>query len=201
MRAIAIVALCAAAFVGAGAVALAQPPAPTPEQIDEARRWFETGRERYQAGQWREALDSFQRAYDLTRSPEILFNIGQCADRLRLDREAVTAFELYLERLPQAPDRASVEARIRVLRAEIARAEELQRQRDEDARQAALRQNGPVAGPRRVDDEPGVLGQWWFWTIAVVVVGGGIAATLVLTHDPEPIPGSDGSVITTLVAP
>src|SRR5690349_17902755 len=98
----------------ASAPARAQPPPehPTPEQLAEARRWFETGRERYEQGEWRAALEGFRHAYQLTGSPEILFNIGQCADRLRLDREALQAFQHYLDAVPGAPDRPNVEARI-----------------------------------------------------------------------------------------
>jgi tetratricopeptide (TPR) repeat protein len=199
------VAIAAAVAVTlSGSVAEAQPPPraqPTPAQLTEARRWFETGRERYEQGEWRSALESFRRAYDLTGSPEVLFNIGQCADRLRMDRDALAAFELYLERLPDAPDRPNVESRIQVLRAEIARHDEVTRQRDAArAERARLERERRLRGgsPGTDEGDGTLLGQWWFWTVIVVAIAGGVTAGVLLSQENEPIPGSDGGVITTL---
>jgi hypothetical protein len=45
----------------------------------------------------------------------MLYNVGQSADRLRMDREALEAFRLYLARLPNAKNRREVENRVRAL--------------------------------------------------------------------------------------
>jgi len=71
----------------------------------------------YADARYAEALTSFQRAHDITEHPDILYNIGQCADRLRLDETAIRAFEQYLaEAEVDADTRRRVQARLAVLR-------------------------------------------------------------------------------------
>jgi tetratricopeptide (TPR) repeat protein len=83
---------------------------------DLARAHFNTGSVAFGAGRYSEALVEFQKAYELSQRPKLLYNIGVASDRLRRDREALAAFEQYLQRVPEAPERAEVEARIAVLR-------------------------------------------------------------------------------------
>jgi len=82
----------------------------------EARALFEAGRVAFDEGRFENALEYFQRSYELSRRPQLLYNIGSAADRLRRDREALEAFEAFLEAVPSSPNRAHVEGRIRVLR-------------------------------------------------------------------------------------
>jgi hypothetical protein len=49
----------------------------------------------------------------MSRRPILMFNIGVTAERLRRNREALEAFETYLELTPDAPNRREVEGRIR----------------------------------------------------------------------------------------
>src|SRR3954452_7742943 len=58
---------------------------------DHARKFFEAGRAAYDVGNYTEALNHFQQAYELSERPQLLYNIGQCADRLRLDETALAA--------------------------------------------------------------------------------------------------------------
>lgn len=82
----------------------------------EARGLFEAGRAAYTRGSYEAALDHFERAYELSGRPMMLFNIGQAADRARHDARAIEAFEAYLEQQPDAPNRAMVENRLEVIR-------------------------------------------------------------------------------------
>lgn len=112
-----------AALVVAGA-AHAQPGGdPRDEELAdvEARALFNAGVAAYDAGRYEDALESFERAYQRSERPVLLYNIGQCYDRLRRDEEAVQAFERYLEAVPGAENRPQVEARLRALREAIAR--------------------------------------------------------------------------------
>lgn len=83
---------------------------------DEARALFTAGHTAFEDGRFADALPDFQRAYDLSHRPELLYNIGQCHEHLRHDSEAVAAFESYLAAVPDAPNRRVLEARIAVLR-------------------------------------------------------------------------------------
>lgn len=74
------------------------------------------GRVAFEAGRYRDALDHFQRAYEQTGAPIVLYNIGQAADRLRLDATTLRAFSLYLQRYPDAPNRDEVRHRMNALR-------------------------------------------------------------------------------------
>lgn len=95
-------------------------------QVDdetEARSLFEAGAEAFSNGRFERALEYFERSYELSGRPGLLFNIGTVADRLRLDARALTAFEAYLEVEPDAPNAVAVRARIDALRRAIAERE------------------------------------------------------------------------------
>lgn len=98
-------------------------PAGAQEGVDEARGAFEAGQAAYRAGRFPEALQYFERAYELTEEPDLLYNIATVHDRLRHDREALDAYRAYLEARPAAEDRANIEARVEVLEAAVATAE------------------------------------------------------------------------------
>lgn len=85
---------------------------------DEAHGLYQAGAAAFEEGRFDEALAYFQRAYDLSARPELLFNIGQAADRARRDDVAIAAFRSYLEARPDDPHRAQIEGRIRVLERE-----------------------------------------------------------------------------------
>lgn len=87
---------------------------------DAARAAFERGVAAYEAGAFEDALAAFQESYALVHDPQILFNVGTVADRLRRDSVALEAYEGYLAGIPGAPDRANVEARIAAIRASLA---------------------------------------------------------------------------------
>jgi tetratricopeptide (TPR) repeat protein len=52
---------------------------------------------------------------------------------------------------------------------------------------------GEIARSER-DDQGSVVERWWFWAAVGVAVGGGITATLLLSDEEEPSPGSLGTV-------
>jgi hypothetical protein len=92
-----------------------------PEADRKARELFERGRAAFSEGQYRDAWENFREAYLLSKRPELLYNVGQSADRMRMDRDALSAFKLYLEKLPNAPNRREVESRIAYLEDRLAR--------------------------------------------------------------------------------
>lgn len=87
-------------------------------QDDEARATAlrEAGRAALRAGQIEEAFASFREAAALTRDATVWLEVGDAADRLRVDDVALSAYERYLELRADAPDRAEIEGRVRVLR-------------------------------------------------------------------------------------
>jgi tetratricopeptide (TPR) repeat protein len=117
---------------------LVTPPvaaAPTAEETtaetvtETAKKSFVTGSEHYAAGRYAEAAAEFQKAYDLTRSPEILYNIGRCHEELKDDKQAIADYETYLSLAPAAPDAEDVRKR-------IVACKEMQKQREAEEQQA-----------------------------------------------------------------
>lgn len=108
--------LALALVLGTAAVAQAQDATD-----EEARANFEAGRIAFADARFADALPYFERAYELSHRPELLYNIGICQDRLGHDAEALEAFEGYLEAIPDADNRSEVEQRIRTARERVTR--------------------------------------------------------------------------------
>lgn len=146
-----------------------------------AREAFDAGRAALDAGRPEDALMSFREAYRLSGRPELLYNIGLVEDRLRHDRPARDAFRGYLDAVPDAANRASVEDRLRVLEDEIARDDQLAAVL---AQQSGSRDHG--------DDllESPVL--WVIVGLVVVGAGVGIGLGVGLSQDPGTAPAAPG---------
>jgi len=159
------------------------------EDEADARRMFEAGREAYGAGAFEAAFELFERAYALSPRPQLLYNIGQSADRMRDDEAALTYFERYLEAVPEGPHAAAVRARVLTLREVLARERELG-----EAIAAS-------ASPSPEEDVP-LRRKWWLWVTVVSVVGVAALATGLFLRDDDPdatvAPSDFGGVIRAL---
>jgi hypothetical protein len=110
------VALFAVMAAGAPTLVHAQ-PAPSAEDVEEAKARFAAGNAAFSKGQYREAVSEFQGGYMLTRSPGFLLNIGVCYRKLGETKQALENFKDYLKAEPQSPRRAEVEKQISELEA------------------------------------------------------------------------------------
>jgi tetratricopeptide (TPR) repeat protein len=86
----------------------------------EAAALFEAGKQAYWAGRYADALEYFERAEKLSKRPELLYDIGAAADRLRDDERALSALEAFLEADPSSPLAGHVRSRVEVLRRVVA---------------------------------------------------------------------------------
>src|SRR4051812_40533662 len=92
--------------------ALAQAPS---ELAQRALGHYQRGMSEYRSGHYDEAIEAFNRAYQVDPAPILVFNIAQ-AHWKKGDRElALEAYRRYLTLDPGAANRAQVEARIREL--------------------------------------------------------------------------------------
>jgi hypothetical protein len=120
--------LALAALPGGDAAAQAPEEGPRPERavepeeserIELAREHFHKGLELTEAGRLEEALAEFQKAYDLSPSYRILYNIGQVSRHIGDAARSLRAFERYLAdgagEIEEAR-RAEVEGEIAALR-------------------------------------------------------------------------------------
>ena len=149
------------------------------ESDEEARHLFEAARRAFDDGRLEEALDLFQRSYERSERPQLLYNIGTTADRLRRNELALESFEAYLEAIPDAPERANIEARIRVIR------QELSGEAGEDAEDVAEVPSEEAAGdlePGGADLEEPTLEprarRPFAWVAAGLALGSGIASAI-----------------------
>lgn len=134
---------------------------------EEARALYSAGEIAYNEGRFQSALDYFQRAYELSSRPALLFNIGSAAERVRQDDVALAAFERYLAEMPEAPNRPAVEARIQILRTAIAEREA--REATQQTTEAETQEQATESGES--SDSGGSVAPW-----ILVGAGGAVVA-------------------------
>lgn len=85
-----------------------------------AGQHFASAQDAFAQGQFELAAKEFQAAYDITRDPAMLLNIGESWQRAGDGKKALAGYRAYLAAQPQAPDRAEVESRITAIEAALA---------------------------------------------------------------------------------
>jgi tetratricopeptide (TPR) repeat protein len=169
MHCLLVVAVSLATLLGASRVE-AQSAKEGGARLAEAKKAFVAGTRAYQRGDFETALSSFQKAYDLTGSPDLLYNIATVSDRMRHDEDALRAYEGYLGARPDSADREHVESRIEVLRAELEAQRRAELEAQIEAREAALAAAARVKAERPLTEYVGPgPGPW-------ITIGGGGAA-------------------------
>lgn len=113
--------LAAATVLGLSSPARAAPdPDPPPAATKQAKVHFRTGTELYKQARYREAVAEFEAAYRLRPHGVIHYNLAQCYERLGDIPAALLAYHEYLRAIPDAEDRATVQAAISNLGARLA---------------------------------------------------------------------------------
>lgn len=109
-------------------MALAVPASAQPDPDDAAaREYFNAGRAAFDQADYESALTYFRHAYRTSGRAALLYNIGIAADRLQRDKEALQAFEHYLDRAEKPPRETEVRTRIEALKKSIAEKEATER--------------------------------------------------------------------------
>ncbi len=167
-----------------------------------------SGRAAYRAGNYTEALRSFQQALARLGRPAIYKDIGDAAGRLGDHQRALDAYREYLGAMANASDRAEVQEKIKTHERAIREAEGGSRKALDLSPSAAASTTGDTAvasagaesGAPVAKSGGGEL--WWLWAgIGAAVVGSVIAALIVTSSDDPvqpPMRGSVGGTIQTL---
>ncbi len=117
-----IAALALVAAVGAG-------PAGLPEltlhraaaqDFALAGQHFSSAQDAFAQGKYELAAKEFQAAFDITKDPSMLVNIGESWQRAGDGKKALAGYRAYLAAQPQAPDRGEIEGRIQALETALA---------------------------------------------------------------------------------
>jgi len=108
--------------------------------------------ERYSARRYEEAIELFQRAYELRQEPELIYNIARSHERLLHREEALQYYQQFLE-LPGTTGEARTRAlnNVTSLRREIAA---LEAARQAEAAQQRVEQQGAQQAGERPATEP-----------------------------------------------
>jgi hypothetical protein len=172
----------------------AAPPLADAQGVDhadaEAYALFESGRGAFTAGRFEDALGYFRRSFELSRRPELLYNVGVSADRLRLDAEALEAFRGYVAAVPDAENRDEVLARIAILERAVPAGDGATRPPEPvEPEPAAPEPSDPeteptgVVSPSRRDESGPAIGVAGGVIAGVGLVAGGLLGGLALAAD------------------
>lgn len=85
-----------------------------------ATQHYQSGRELFSAGDYQGAIREFETANRLAPSPVLDFNIGLARERLGQLEQAVQHYRAYIAAMPNANNRAAVDAKIQTLEKELA---------------------------------------------------------------------------------
>jgi len=97
-------------------VATAAPIARADDRKDAAGLHFAAAQAAENRGDWKTAIEEYERAYKLAPHPSVLFNMAQNHEKLDHFHQAADLFRDYLRDAPDADDRRAVEQRIEKLR-------------------------------------------------------------------------------------
>jgi len=126
----------AATLLASGVCRADEPPAPAPKAADaapvsdevmaEARKQFQAGvslLDDPDGARYEDAYHAFKKAYELSRSPKVLGNIGFCALKLERDGEAIDAYASYLREVKDIDERerTQIERDLATLTSTVAR--------------------------------------------------------------------------------
>ena len=203
----------AALAVFALAVAWSPSAALAQDDAAAAKAHYETGVRHFDLSEYEPALVEFKEAYRNKPDPAFLYNIAQCHRKLGHVDEAITFYQSYLRRAPDAKNRDEVERRIAELQASRAgegapaanatgsetRPSPVSTEAQEKA--AAQIAGSPLGTPAVEVSQPegaapkpagAVYTRWWFWTaIGAVAAGTAVTVVILARRDPTKIPESD----------
>jgi tetratricopeptide (TPR) repeat protein len=182
------------------AAAVAQEPAADPGV--ESKRLYSEGTQAYNLGEFVRAVDLFKQAYKVKADPVFLFNIAQSLRLSNQYDQAALFYRSFLRNMPQAPNKAEVEGRIKEMDDAAAKAAadakakadaDAKAKADADAKaKADADARAKIPDPSHVhtddglqpgagtDTPPPIYKKWWFWTgVGVAAVGITVAAVLI----------------------
>jgi tetratricopeptide (TPR) repeat protein len=86
------------------------------QDYEAAGRNFAAAQEAFGKGQFAHAAELFEKAYEITKDPVLLYNIGEAYEKANNGKLAVKFYARYVAEQPQATDRPEVERRIGALK-------------------------------------------------------------------------------------
>jgi tetratricopeptide (TPR) repeat protein len=125
----------------------------------------------YKVGHFADAARLLERAYQLSHSPVLLYNLARAYEGMGELEKAASAYERYLKEEPNPPDRGAIQARVTTFRSQLDEQRVIRAQRDEErarAERERAERDRVVSTTRRRSPSA------WPW----IVAGFGVAAGL-----------------------
>jgi len=104
--------LVLAMLVSFGAGSVVRAAELTPQQKLEMKQLYERATRAYDVGKYNEAIEEYQKAYEIGGDPPMLYNIAQAYRLNDQPGEALRFYRRYLQRAPSARNREDVERKI-----------------------------------------------------------------------------------------
>ncbi len=149
----------------------------------EARKLYLEGDKAYAEARYEAALDAFQRAYELSSRPALLYNIGNAFERLGRHREAADTLREYLPHAKRS-EKATIEKRIENLEKRAAEEEKAaakpEPEPDPEPKPAPRPEPAPAEPPPEPERPAPVLGYVLVGVGGAAILGGAIAGGLAL---------------------
>jgi tetratricopeptide (TPR) repeat protein len=99
-------------------------PASAQTTEEKARAAFRLGRAHYDNGDFLKAAKEFDKAYELSQRPQLLYNVYLAYRDANMPREAANALKNYLDKTQDVPNRSQLAARLRALEKGLEKKEE-----------------------------------------------------------------------------
>jgi Tetratricopeptide repeat len=84
----------------------------TPQQKQEIHQHYDRATRAYDLGKYQEAVDEYQKVYEIDGDPVMLYNIAQAYRLNDQPQDAIHFYRRYLQRAPEARNRDDVERKI-----------------------------------------------------------------------------------------
>jgi tetratricopeptide (TPR) repeat protein len=101
----------------------------------------------YKAGHFEKAADLLRRAHDLYPEPILLYNLGRALEGMGDAKDAVAAYQKYLQDARQIDDRGAIERRVATLKAQIEREQQPSQPKDDTQAIPPKDDSQPVTAP------------------------------------------------------
>src|SRR5204863_8139914 len=112
IRRITTLVLLTCSLLAGPAVRVARAADLSPQQKQEMRVLYDKATRAYDVGKYAEAIEEYQKAYEIGGDPPMLYNIAQAYRLNNQPTEAVRFYKRYLQRAPNARNREDVERTI-----------------------------------------------------------------------------------------
>jgi tetratricopeptide (TPR) repeat protein len=157
-------------------------PAAGADDQDAAKQHYQDGAAAYERGEYRVAVDEFDKAWQLSHSPALLFNLARAETKLGHNEIALRYLRQYLEAAPDSPDvptiRSEIEAREAAIAAQKKALEEQHALAESERREKRARANERARSRSRLR-----IAGFALFGAGVAVLAGGLGAGLVANSD------------------